>query len=72
MACIHGDSNRYLQILLNFLSNAVKFTPKLGEISVEIRILETQDTQVGKESPEANPKVEQLGFEMISKIDKSN
>lgn len=38
---IAGDDNRYLQILLNFLSNALKFTPAHGTIKVEVRLIDT-------------------------------
>jgi signal transduction histidine kinase len=31
---INGDSHRYFQILLNFMSNAVKFTPMDGSIKI--------------------------------------
>ena len=31
---INGDSHRYFQILLNFMSNAVKFTPMEGSIKI--------------------------------------
>ena len=31
---INGDSHRYFQILLNFMSNAVKFTPMDGNIKI--------------------------------------
>ena len=34
---IHGDEARFTQIFLNFLSNAFKFTPPEGNISIEIR-----------------------------------
>jgi signal transduction histidine kinase len=34
---IYGDETRFTQIFLNFLSNAFKFTPNNGNISVEIK-----------------------------------
>jgi signal transduction histidine kinase len=34
---IYGDEGRYTQIFLNFLSNAFKFTPDNGKISIEIK-----------------------------------
>lgn len=37
---ISGDDNRYQQILLNFLSNALKFTPSNGSVKVETKILD--------------------------------
>ena len=39
---IIGDERRYLQILLNFLSNALKFSQKNGTISVNLRIKSLQ------------------------------
>jgi signal transduction histidine kinase len=33
---VWGDKRRYMQILLNFMSNAVKFTPIHGEVKVDI------------------------------------
>ena len=37
---IHGDKRRYLQIFLNFLSNAFKFTNEGGSITLRVDILE--------------------------------
>lgn len=39
---IQGDQKRYLQTLLNFLSNALKFSNREGSIKVSVRILERQ------------------------------
>ena len=39
---IHGDQRRYLQILLNFLSNSLKFTNKGGNVTVAVSVLDYQ------------------------------
>jgi signal transduction histidine kinase len=36
---IYGDQRRFLQILLNFLSNSLKFTNPNGSVHVEINII---------------------------------
>ena len=46
---ILGDERRYQQILLNFLSNSLKFTNAGGCVSVLIRILDTQKRQTNRE-----------------------
>lgn len=35
---IHGDEMRYKQILLNFLSNSIKFSPKNAQIIVGLKV----------------------------------
>lgn len=37
-----GDSNRYSQILINILSNAIKYTPQHGSIEVTLNITKEQ------------------------------
>jgi len=36
---LYGDSRRIKQILLNFISNSLKFTPSKGKITIGIKVL---------------------------------
>jgi PAS domain S-box-containing protein len=41
---VMGDRDRLQQILYNLLTNAIKFTPELGNINVELSVVEGEDT----------------------------
>jgi len=43
---IYGDKRRYLQFLINFLSNSLTFTREKGQVTVYIEILEHQEKVV--------------------------
>ena len=37
---VYGDSKRIIQILINFISSSLKFTPRQGKITVMIKVEE--------------------------------
>lgn len=37
---VYGDERRYMQILMNFMSNALKFTNKNGSVSIAIDVMD--------------------------------
>ena len=39
---VYGDENRYRQIITNFLTNAIKFTPRNGVVSILLKIIDVQ------------------------------
>ena len=40
---VYGDSKRIKQVLINFISNSIKHTPKQGKITILIKIDEELD-----------------------------
>lgn len=44
-----GDSNRIIQVVMNLVSNSLKFTPKNGTVKVDIKILGHYDEKRSKE-----------------------
>lgn len=43
--CLWGDKNRILQVLMNFTSNSLKFTPPHGSVTVKVRCLGLSENQ---------------------------
>lgn len=42
---LYGDQNRFMQVLINFLSNAIKFSPPNSPIRVHLNLLQAQVMQ---------------------------
>ncbi|KAI1332704.1 hypothetical protein F5Y16DRAFT_123285 [Xylariaceae sp. FL0255] len=42
--CLWGDQHRILQVMINLVSNSLKFTPELGSVSVRIRCVGEADS----------------------------
>ena len=40
---VYGDPTRFIQIMQNFLSNALKFTSKKGKITIKVSLQEVQE-----------------------------
>lgn len=43
--CLWGDKNRILQVLMNFTSNSLKFTPPHGSVTVRVKCLGLSENQ---------------------------
>jgi len=72
-AMVRVDSRRLQQILSNFLSNAIKFSPPQGTVTV--RVLTTQDTvriQVDDQGPGIPADFRDRIFQKFSQADSSN
>jgi signal transduction histidine kinase/ActR/RegA family two-component response regulator len=75
-ALMEGDENRLYQVVTNLVSNALKYTPAGGRVTVRTRVeaeqvvLEVSDTGVGL-SQEVLPRVFDLFFQADHTLDRS-
>ncbi|WP_164016625.1 ATP-binding protein [Pyxidicoccus trucidator] len=73
---LEGDESRLGQVVTNLVSNALKYTPEGGRVSVRTRVegedvvLEVSDTGVGL-PPEVLPRVFELFFQADRSLDRS-
>lgn len=62
-----GDRRRFLQIIQNFVSNSLKFTPSGGFVKIHLKIIEeqidenqSQKMQIGILQPGLSPKMSEI------------
>lgn len=67
-----GDERRYQQILLNFLSNAVKFTDPDGQIKVLIKVLSNQAVNQPAQHQKIKEEIKEELMKSSSMIDINN
>ena len=65
---LHCDELRVTQVLLNLLSNALKFTPTNGRIDIKVRYINSNDSLLGVH-PDLQPFVGRDEILMISVTD---
>jgi len=53
--CLWGDKNRILQVLMNFVSNSLKFTPAHGSVTIRIRCVGLMDALPSRAQSARNP-----------------
>lgn len=41
--CIYGDPRRYLQVLVNFVNNAIKFTMSGGTVTILLEVVNADE-----------------------------
>jgi CheY-like chemotaxis protein len=74
--CVHGDVTRLSQVVSNLLTNAAKYTPRGGEISVSAKrvddelVLSVRDTGIGI-APDVLPRVFELFVQEHQALDRS-
>lgn len=77
---LYGDSNRIIQIVMNLVSNALKFTPVDGKVNVCVRLLgeydkersESEDSKAVYVLDGTEPKDEALNLSLIKQPEKQS
>ena len=69
---LFSDEQRYGQVILNFLSNGIKFTSRFGTVSVLLKILEVKDLPELHLDQEGDPDESMISSAMESAPDKDD